>query len=95
FFAYRLSDKAAEAGREVVRVNPANTSKTCSGCGKIFEDMNLSVRWIDCNCGVSLNRDINAAINILKKALQNRVGQTRWELTWAVAPCVSQETPAL
>jgi len=42
-----------------------------------------------------MNRDINAAINILKRALQNRDGQSRWELTWAVAPSVSQEAPAL
>ncbi len=95
YFAKRLFDKAVEAGRDVVRVNPAYTSKTCSGCGTIFENMDLSVRRIDCDCGLSMNRDVNAAVNILKRALQNRVGQTRWELTWAVAPCVSQEAPAL
>lgn len=95
YFAQRLFDKAVEAGRELVRVNPANTSKTCSGCGAIFENLDLSVRWIDCNCGLSINRDINAAINILKRALQNRDGQSRWEPTWAVAPCVSQEATAL
>lgn len=95
YFAQRLSDKAVEAGRELVRVNPANTSKTCSGCGAIFDDLDLSVRWVDCECGVSMKRDVNAAINILKRALQNRDGQSRWEPTWAVAPCVSQEAPAL
>jgi putative transposase len=94
YFAKRLSDKAVEAGREVVRVNPAYTSKTCSGCETIFENFDLSVRWIDCKCGLSINRDINAAINILKRALQNRDGQSRWDLTWAVAPCVSQEATA-
>jgi transposase len=61
----------------------------------IFEDLYLSVRWVDCDCGVLVNRDVNAAKNILKRALQNRVGQARWELTWAVAPCVSQEATAL
>ncbi|MCX6054260.1 MAG: transposase [Chloroflexi bacterium] len=95
YFAQRLSDKAVEAGREIVRVNPANTSKTCSGCGTVFENFDLSVRWIKCNYGLSMNNDINAAINILKRALQNRVGQTRWKQAWAVAPCVSQETTAL
>lgn len=34
--------------------------------------------------GVSLDRDVNAAINILGQA-----GQVHWEPTWAVAPCVS------
>ncbi len=91
YFAQRLSDKAAEAGREVVRVNPAYTSKTCSVCGKIIEDLDLSVRWVECDCGLSMDRDVNAAINILNRAIQNRDGQSRWEKTWAVAQCVSQE----
>jgi transposase len=56
----------------------------------IFKDLSLSDRWIECDCGLSMDRDVNAAINLLKKA-QNRDGQSRWELTWAVAPCVSQE----
>lgn len=73
YFAQRLSDKAAEAGREVVRVNPADTSKTCSGGGAIFKDLDLSVRWIECDCGLSMDRDVNAAINILKRAC-NRDG---------------------
>jgi putative transposase len=94
YFAKRLSDKAVEAGRKLVQVNPAYTSKTCSNCGAIFENMNLSVRWINCECGLSINRDINAAINILNKAL-NRDGQSRWELTWAIAPSVSQEASPL
>ena len=96
YFARQLSYKAVEAGRELVRVNPAYTSKTCSGCGKILEDVDLSVRWVDCDCGLSMNRDVNAAINILKRALEtNRDGQSRWEITWANAPCVSQEATAL
>jgi len=95
YFAQHLAYKAAEAGRELVQVAPAYTSKTCSGCGTIFEDLDLSVRWVECDCGLALDRDVNAAINILRKALLNRDGQSRWELTWAVAPCVSQEAVAL
>jgi putative transposase len=94
YLAQRLSDKAAEAGREVVRVNPAYTSTTCSGCGKIIDNMDLSVRWVECDCGLSMDRDVNAAINILNSALQNRDGQSRWESTWAVAPSVSQKAVA-
>jgi putative transposase len=94
-FAQHLANKAAEAGRELVLVAAADTSKTCSGCGTIFEDLDLSVRWVECDCRLSMDRDINAAINILRKALLNRDGQSRWELTWAVAPCVSQEAVAL
>jgi len=73
YFVARLHAKAAEAARVVVEVNPVHTSKTCSGCGHIFEDLNLKDRWISCRCGVSLDRDHNAAINILKRA-----GHVRW-----------------
>lgn len=94
YLAQRLTHKAVEADRALVLVNPAYTSKSCSACGAIFEDLNLSVKWVTCECGLSLNRDINAAINILKRAV-NRDGQSRWEVTWAVAPCVSQEAAVL
>jgi putative transposase len=64
----RLTVKAANAGRTVVLVDPAYTSKTCSCCGQLFQDFNLSTRWVTCDCGLSLARDHNAAINILKRA---------------------------
>ncbi|MDQ7024331.1 MAG: transposase [Anaerolineae bacterium] len=80
YFKQRLLDKAAEAGREVVLVNPAYTSKKCSNCGCEFENFNLSVRWVTCNkCGLSLDRDHNAALNILDRALKilKRAGRVR------------------
>ena len=95
YLKQQLTFKAAEAGRELVLVKPAYTSRTCSHCGQIFEDFTLADRWVECECGLSLDRDVNAARNILKRALQNRGGQPRWELTWAVAPCVSQEASAI
>lgn len=76
YFVDHLTYKAAEAGRVVCRVAPAYTSKTCSGCGTRFEQLSLRDRWITCGCGVSLDRDHNAAINIL-----NRAGQVRWALS--------------
>jgi putative transposase len=66
-----LSAKAACAGRTVVAVPPAYTSQTCSGCGVIVQK-GLSVRWHTCpDCGTSLHRDHNAAMNI------ERLGQSR------------------
>ena len=67
YLVSRLTHKAESAGREVVLVDPASTSKTCSGCGVVFEHLSLSDRWIACDCGVSLDRDHNAAINILQR----------------------------
>lgn len=68
YFKTHLAIKAASAGREIVLVNPAYTSKTCSCCGAQFENFNLSVRWVECGCGLSLDRDHNAALNILHRA---------------------------
>lgn len=66
-FKQYLLYKAGSAGREIRFVNPAYTSQTCPQCGAI-EKIDLSVRWIDCDCGLSLDRDHRAAINILIKA---------------------------
>ncbi len=64
--------KAAEAGRTVILVDPRNTSKMCSGCGTLVEKT-LAVRIHTCtnpDCGLVLDRDVNAAINILHRGLQ-------------------------
>ena len=62
--------KAACAGRWAVCVDPSYTSKHCSGCGERFrQEITLAVRWVTCEtCGLSLDRDHNAAINILNRA---------------------------
>ncbi len=57
--------KAANAGRAVLFVNPRYTSQICSGCGTVVKK-ELSERWHSCECGCSLDRDHNAAINILR-----------------------------
>lgn len=67
-FKELLTYKAESAGREIVFVNPAYTSKTCSNCGAVFENFTLSDRWVECDCGLSLDRDHNAAINVLSRA---------------------------
>lgn len=68
YLVSRLTRKAESAGREVVLVDPAYTSRTCSGCGALFAHLSLSDRWVSCGCGLSLDRDHNAAINILSRA---------------------------
>jgi putative transposase len=72
YFRQRLVAKAANAGRQIVLVNPAHTSKTCACCGQLFQDLTLSDRWVTCDCGLSLARDHNAALNILKRATTGR-----------------------
>ncbi|HVB21195.1 MAG TPA: zinc ribbon domain-containing protein, partial [Ktedonobacteraceae bacterium] len=46
-------------------VNPRYTSQACSGCGTVRKK-ELSERWHSCECGTELDRDHNAAVNILR-----------------------------
>ena len=70
-----------------VAVNPAYTSQECSNCGTLIKK-SLSVRTHACECGFVLDRDWNAAINILKLALST-VGHTG---TWILNPNASGDS---
>ena len=65
--------KAEEAGRTLIKVSPKFTSQICSNCGTIRKK-DLSERWHSCDCGAELDRDVNAAINILVRGQQALVG---------------------
>ena len=66
--------KAEEAGTVVKLVDPRNTTKTCSRCGTIMPKA-LSERVHNCSfCGLKLDRDLNAAFNILALGQQSLVG---------------------
>ena len=66
-FVQLCTYKAAWAGRTLVQVDPKYTSQICSGCGAVVKK-DLSERWHSCECGCELDRDTNAAINILHAA---------------------------
>jgi len=55
-------------GRITVAVSPNYTSQHCSNCGAVVQK-SLSQRTHICQCGCELDRDHNAALNILNKAL--------------------------
>ena len=61
--------KAESAGRRVLFVDPRYTSQRCSQCGAIVKK-ELSERWHSCSCGCALDRDHNAAKNILQAGKQ-------------------------
>jgi len=72
-FAQYLTYKAVNAGRQVIKVNPAFTSQDCSKCG-YRQVKKLSDRVHRCSsCGFEIDRDINASINVLALGLQ-RIG---------------------
>ncbi|MFI7450608.1 RNA-guided endonuclease InsQ/TnpB family protein [Nonomuraea sp. NPDC049714] len=68
-----LSHKAESAGRELIAVNPANTSRTCARCGHCAKDNRLTQAEFACTaCGHTAHADVNAAINILRAGLALR-----------------------
>ena len=74
-FLHMLTYKAERAGRWVEKVEPRGTTDRCSRCGEVIEKP-LWVRVHKCpNCGLELDRDLNAARNILQDGLK-KVG---WE----------------
>jgi putative transposase len=74
----------------VVAVDPFNTSQACSQCGTVVPK-DLSVRVHVCpRCGLALDRDVNAARNILNLALQPaRTGRLGLNVGGSHSPCVS------
>ncbi len=68
-FVQLCTYKAAWAGRTLLQVDPKYTSQVCSGCGTVRKK-SLDERWHSCECGTELDRDTNAAINILKRGRQ-------------------------
>lgn len=61
---WQITYKAEKAGKWVIPVSPRGTSIRCSGCGEAVPKT-LADRQHNCACGVSLNRDHNAALNVL------------------------------
>ena len=64
--------RAESAGKMVILVDPKQTSQECSQCGNIKKDLKLSDRIYHCNvCGLTIDRDLNAAINVLRRGMQS------------------------
>jgi putative transposase len=83
-FLQILSYKAEEAGTRVVAVDPRNTTQACSSCGAMPEvRKSLSDRVHVCPCGYVVDRDVNAARNILS------LGRSDQDVTWRSSACVS------
>jgi putative transposase len=67
-FLHALASEAEKAGRELVVVDPRGTSQQCSGCGATVSKT-LAERTHTCSCGLVLDRDHNAALNILARGI--------------------------
>ena len=70
-FVRMLEYKADWNDKQIVKINRFYpSSKTCCECGWINQDLNLSIREWTCKNGHVLDRDLNAAKNILKEGLK-------------------------
>ncbi|MFF4773657.1 RNA-guided endonuclease InsQ/TnpB family protein [Microtetraspora fusca] len=68
-----LAHKAESAGRELIAVNPTNTSRTCARCGHCAKENRVTqVEFVCTACGHTAHADVNAAINILGAGLALR-----------------------
>ena len=81
----QLQYKAEWAGREFVEVDPKYTSQDCHRCGS-RHDPGRSETYRCRTCGLRMDRDHNAAINILAAGVSAAGGET-----WAVTPSVPSE----
>jgi putative transposase len=77
-FRRQLEYKGTWYGTQVVAIDRfCPSSKTCSDCGYIVPELNLSIReWVCPECGAYHDRDLNAAVNIKNEAL-SRAGIAR------------------
>ncbi|MGW5632331.1 RNA-guided endonuclease InsQ/TnpB family protein, partial [Streptosporangium sandarakinum] len=72
-FVAMLEYKAARYGRTFAKIDRwFPSSKLCSACGTVQDEMPLNVRSWTCACGVAHDRDVNAAINILAAGRADR-----------------------
>jgi len=71
-FLCMLEYKLADRNKYFVKVDRYfPSSQICHCCGKIHPEMkNLTIRTMKCDCGLTMNRDQNAAINILREGLR-------------------------
>ena len=64
-----LADKADSAGRELIPVDPRDTSRTCPRCGHVSGDNRVTQAEFVCvACGHAANADVVGALNIAYRA---------------------------
>lgn len=101
--ARQLAYKALWQGKELVKADRFfASSKLCSGCGYKKEALKLSERQYECeNCGLQIDRDLNAAINLANYSPTPKIGECQAGgegssfLATEVSPSVKQEVDKL
>ena len=68
-FLHLLANKAVKIGKKEVAVNARGTSSNCHNCDKTHH-LELWERTMICDCGVTVDRDVNACINIMLRGFE-------------------------
>ena len=64
----------------MIEVDPRYSSQTCSGCGHCERGNRKSQEWFECLCcGLKLNADLNAALNLKARGELSAALMFRWE----------------
>ncbi len=72
-FLNKLEQKSHEYGTEIYKIDRwFPSSKLCSKCGSVKENLSLSERQYSCDCGLDIDRDLNASFNILNYFLNQK-----------------------
>lgn len=81
WYQQSLFYKEKEASKEVIFFDQKNTTQRCSNCVKLDNPkIKKDVKIYNCSCGLVLDRDVNAAKNILYLAQNNRLGTLFFEM---------------
>ncbi|MCI0562227.1 MAG: transposase, partial [Nitrososphaera sp.] len=88
--------KVERRGGQVIVVNPNGTSQKCSRCRAVAkEKLDLDVRIFECHsCGLVIDRDVNAAINILNLGLEQALAEKQPLLVKRISKFASMKQEA-
>lgn len=75
----KLDSLAEVEGFQLCKVNPAYTSQTCSSCGEIHKESRLGEDFKCIVCGMVMDADQNAAINILHRGAYSPSSQENYK----------------
>ncbi len=82
----KIKYKAELEGVPVIEVSPRNTSKTCSKCSYVYKQLRNQRIFYCPNCGLVIDRDLNASLNIARKGLEEYRKRTFLPFTEASSP---------
>jgi putative transposase len=89
FISYKAKNKGIEV-IEADRFYPS--SKLCSGCGVLKEDLKLKDRIYKCECGLEINRDVNASYNL--RNLGNKYRESHGNISLRTATANADKLPS-